>query len=733
MFYPTLKYSQSITISSAYIPATVTNVPIFLTDQNFSNDFLTLNGPRAPNSSGSDIRFFSDSGLNTPIAFDLIYFTPNANPANTEVGIVVNVPSLSSTSNTVIYVGWGDGLLGPLSASSTYGQYNAYPSGFKFWYAMLDSTDTSHILDRTINQLSGIKTGAANPTYGQASGVNTEFDYQDFKTANTSHIQIPAVTAGNRFTVFCPFHYDLTSAPAYDRLISNKRAYNDTNGFEINLFSGSTTQLQVGCSGVTQWNPTVFTNVTSDSWEWTAVKFDTTHAAVFVDATKMADTTAAGVVNAIVDTTNTITFGNNSAFGEQGFDGSMSIMALYSGNLSDAYIQVMQNNQYRSTNFGVPGSTNSLQVLPNGWRMRATLGINHNQVGGSTLTNFPMFLKWDGTQANSNLPANMFSGSVPAQSTGADIRFSTDTLGLNQISFEVVSFSTTSPGAAEIWTKVPSISASSDTTIYAWWGNALASALAVTDTYGRNAVWSDYSAVWHFENSFVNAAGFPQWDATNSGTSDVTGAYYPGRGRHFDTSNYIWANDPTLNLSQGTWQAWVQPYSQTQQQYAKILLKDLTTSVSPYTPWDLSFDGSSGANQTFKVETAVGATQFGAISNVLPTPRASYYQMVGRYDGAHVSVWIDGTSRGSTAQTGTLISNIEPINMGRQYYGGSVTGQYWNGGMDEVRISGQARPDGWILAEYNNAVGPTSFSSFTSSKYNGPVEINIKRSSRRSD
>ena len=179
-------------------------------------------------------------------------------------------------------------------------------------------------------------------------------------------------------------------------------------------------------------------------------------------------------------------------------------------------------------------------TFPNGWRMRATIGIKSARVGGATLTNFPTFFKWDGTQANSNLPSAMFSGNITAQSAGADVRFTTDSVGLSLMPVEVVSFSTTSPGKAEIWAKIPSISSASDTSIYAWWGNPLTSALAVSDTNGRNNVWSDYSAVYHLETVFTNATGATQWDMTNVGTSDVTGAYYPGRGRHLDTSNYMW-------------------------------------------------------------------------------------------------------------------------------------------------------------------------------------------------
>ena len=40
------------------------------------------------------------------------------------------------------------------------------------------------------------------------------------------------------------------------------------------------------------------------------------------------------------------------------------------------------------------------------------------------------------------------------------------------------------------------------------------------------------------------------------------------------------------------------------------------------------------------------------------------------------------------------------------------TAQFWNGTIDEVRISSSARSADWIAAEYNNQSSPSTFYNF---------------------
>lgn len=147
-------------------------------------------------------------------------------------------------------------------------------------------------------------------------------------------------------------------------------------------------------------------------------------------------------------------------------------------------------------------------AFPTGWSRRAPLIIQSSLVP-ALLTNFPLLL------TKNTLPSEMFDadGTYPAQNGGGDLRFSTDAAGTNQIPCEVLSFVTNNDpalGSAEIWVKVPSVSASVDTTIYVWYNTAgTDSQPAVTDIYGRDAVWSDYEAVWHLgtSSSLVDSTG----------------------------------------------------------------------------------------------------------------------------------------------------------------------------------------------------------------------------------
>lgn len=77
---------------------------------------------------------------------------------------------------------------------------------------------------------------------------------------------------------------------------------------------------------------------------------------------------------------------------------------------------------------------------------------------------------------------------------GGDLRFSSDIAGVTQIPCEVVSFDKVGT-TAQIWVKVPS--AATSTTVQVWGDNTGAAQPAVTDTFGRNAVWSDSHSVSH--------------------------------------------------------------------------------------------------------------------------------------------------------------------------------------------------------------------------------------------
>ena len=340
---------HSLTIDHTKVPADVTNMSVVLTAAQFSTPFKTLNGSQAPQSTGSDVRFYSDSRLTTQLAFDLVTFTLNATPANSVIEVVVQVASVSSSTDTVFYVGWGDTSLALLATTATYGQFNAYKSGFKLWCPMKDDPDTSHVKDRTSNQNSGVKKGANAPATGTAGGVINQ--YQNFTGSSGHYIDFTAFNTGTQFIVFVPFIHPGTGAK--DRMVSNKTAYNST-GFEVTLGNASKTILSTRGGTDTNADNISFNDITTDGWETTAARYNNTTVDTFVNGTKV---TSGATIGAVANTAAALTVGYNSAHNDSPFTGYIDMVIIYLGTLTDAEISAMQNNQRSPGTFITTGTT----------------------------------------------------------------------------------------------------------------------------------------------------------------------------------------------------------------------------------------------------------------------------------------------------------------------------------------------------------------------------------------
>lgn len=176
-------------------------------------------------------------------------------------------------------------------------------------------------------------------------------------------------------------------------------------------------------------------------------------------------------------------------------------------------------------------------AFPTGWTQSKPLQI---AAVDATLTDFPVLL------TAANLPSTMFSGGTPADNGGGDVRFSSDAAGATQLPCEVVSFVTGGSPSAEVWVKVPTV-ATGGTTIYVWWGNTGQTQPIVSDTYGRNAVWSTRRAVWHLGQDpsgsapqMVDSTGTNPGTTNGSMTSGQSVAGKAGNGLSFDgTNDYV--------------------------------------------------------------------------------------------------------------------------------------------------------------------------------------------------
>ncbi len=363
-----------------------------------------------------------------------------------------------------------------------------------------------------------------------------------------------------------------------------------------------------------------------------------------------------------------------------------------------------------SNNGGAMGfSSNGAAWYNENWSERLPLAIQSSQVG-STLTDFPVYVDL------SNLPAAFFAN---VQSDGDDIRI-TSSNGTTELPYELVSLDASgAPSCAtnctgELHFKASSISSSSDTTFYIYYGNVAATGYAITDTYGAENVWTNgYAGVWHLEETsgvhYDSTAN--NNDGTNSGSNqNVAGKM--GIANDFDKiDDYIdlgsGSGIDNIFAAGGTISAWIEPDGQGENGYGYIVSK--ATGANDDNGWVFMLDydrmgfSSSWNTQQGYWDTVSNVNTYNSFSHVVVTySSTSSANDASMYlNGAAISIKNDyepaitiQDDAASSARIGNKIAS---------------TDRTFDGTIDEVRLSTEIRSADWIAAEYSNQNTPNSF------------------------
>lgn len=351
-------------------------------------------------------------------------------------------------------------------------------------------------------------------------------------------------------------------------------------------------------------------------------------------------------------------------------------------------------------------------VFPTGWARQVKLTIDNTKVSGSVnLTNYPALV----TEASLPTGDNEIfdaDGSHPAINGGGDIRFSSDAAGTTQLACEIVSFvtdNTPANGTAEIWVKVPDVDDATDTDIYIWWEKAAETQPAVTDTYGRNNVWTVYDYVWHLNetpasagNDFADSTGTTPLDGVGlTGIEQVAGPF--GNGVTFA------GNDRAEEESDSTLAALLTGYDLT----INIIFKraSFATSDAVAVSWEGSDDWAiypmDDSVQTLGMKLFwrdVGATQIGVNNTGQATATWHWASYTTRASNDH-EMYLNGASVGTSSATGGSPGPFTGF-----YLGGLGSGaQDWGGDIANVGISSASLTDAWLVTEHNNQSSPSTF------------------------
>jgi hypothetical protein len=333
------------------------------------------------------------------------------------------------------------------------------------------------------------------------------------------------------------------------------------------------------------------------------------------------------------------------------------------------------------------------------WQYRKVITIDHTKVPNTDQSNFPVLVS---LSSDPDLIAH-------ARNDGWDILF-TSSNGTTKINYEREKYSS---GTLVAWVSVSTLSHTTDNVIYMYYGYP-----SSTDQQAASStLWdANYKAVWHMKE----ATGANLADATTTGwtetpvNSPVQTASQIGGGLSFNgTSQYInhtyntsspfrygsaitysfWANMP------GGGGGWVMGVSCSGGQgYGGVAVYLNSLSFG----WTSTNTGSD--NSITSTALSITANQWAYIVVALDiTNRVRHFYI----NGVEVSTSFYYPSSNWTPVTSYNNSLNDEIGSrminSAQYY--------FNGKLDEVRVSNIVRSADWITTEYNNQSSPSTFYS----------------------
>jgi hypothetical protein len=401
------------------------------------------------------------------------------------------------------------------------------------------------------------------------------------------------------------------------------------------------------------------------------------------------------------------------------WDGILDEVRIVSTDLSQSWFQTEYNNVSDPDSFYTMNQDTCGGEYSFNYQYCRKITVDHTQVN-SDLTDFPLLVNITG-EDDLKTVAN---GGHVEHSQGWDIVFKTDGCGTLDHEIEKYDGST---GDLVAWVRVPTLSSSTDTEIYMYYGTSP----VICSPENPDGVWdSNYQAVYHLKEDPTSTDPAPQiYDSTENdhdGTSYgsmTSDGQVPGQidgGIEFDGGNdYIdIGNFMSAGVSQVTMEAWV---DKTDGDDTRVVSKsDGTNASGTQHKMTLRLSGSSPQiSARLNTVNNVGVDLVSA--NSVPNDTLMHH-VAWTYDGAAVEFYIDGTlsncqlgghggTGNSCTPTGDIISSGRAIVIGNN--DDIPNSRFFGGIIDEVRISDIARSADWLDAQYKNHTN-ANFYSITS-------------------
>jgi hypothetical protein len=331
------------------------------------------------------------------------------------------------------------------------------------------------------------------------------------------------------------------------------------------------------------------------------------------------------------------------------------------------------------------------------WPYRKKITINASKVTGD-LSNFPALVSITDSDLRDK-----------ARHNGYDIYF-TSSDGTTKLDHEIEKFNSHT-GELVAWVEIQSLSSSSNTEIYMYYGKENAD-----DQSNPTGVWdSNFVAVWHLSENPSGTAPqtkdstSPYSNGTTYGSmtsSDQVAGKADGSLDFDGTDDYVdFANPSELQITGAmTLEGWVRPgYVDNDYMIAKM-------GSAGSRGWDISFDDDPGIAPDgwvmFRYSTDGSNVESEGYARVNVS---EWYYVVGVFNPSTYERFYVNGELDSEDTTGIPASQYDPSVNVRLARRSDADPERFDGIFDEVRISTVARSHDWINATYNNMNDTSSF------------------------
>jgi len=272
------------------------------------------------------------------------------------------------------------------------------------------------------------------------------------------------------------------------------------------------------------------------------------------------------------------------------------------------------------------------------------------------------------------------------------VRCYSDSTKTTELAREIVS-------VTEMHVKVSSLT--STFVLYVDWDGTSAD-YAVTDTYGRNAVWSGYVLVSHMYDLTTSTIQ----DATGTRTISKASASNPNevdsvfnKGQSYQDSNDYANPSSVIDLGTFTYQGWAKVSASNPNGDMYILAKRSGPTNGAV---ELAHNTASSK---FRIGTRTGST-WKSNENSEVIANNTPYHVVGTFNGTDLICYVNGVGSATTYSS----HSVENLNIITRIGGNPAYSQYyWRGEIAEARIRSGALSANWITTEYNNQSDEAGF------------------------